>query len=333
LTLTLHNLHNNPGRQKTRPGFKVVLAFALLLTSFVSTAQDPEDPIFEQEEPTLFLPVNRLLGDISYRAKYGKRPTEETPENLRIRTHLEYVEQELRTTPVFHLNAMQLENRYRILDLLHTYWNVGQFPQNNHFSNTRIPVFQDQDSNLCAVAYLIKHTAGQEVVNQINMKHKFHYIEMMQEAYILNWISDNGLTVRECAMIQPTYNYRPPTVTVKPPCTDSFEMPIVIHQLYQVDSVAQFIGGEKAFYDFMKQHQKYPKIAQENGIQGTVYISFIIAPNGNVCNITMRKGVSAPLDNEAKRLVELTSGQWNPARRQGQSVYSYYTVPIRFKLY
>jgi TonB family protein len=309
----------------------VMLCITWLLTASFSSAQILDDLIVEEIEPVYIQPVNRILGDISYQEKYGELPKENTSEKLRIQTHLEFVEQELRTAHVFNLDEQQLKNRYKVLDILNTYWRAGEFPT-NYYYHTRTPVFKDKDGNLCAVAYLIQQTAGDDVVNRINRTHKFHYVESMTEDYILDWMETYGLTVEECAMIQPTYNHHREQKIIKPPCVDTFPKSVVLYEIYQVDSAAHFIGGDKAFLDFMQQHRKYPQLAKEHGIEGTVYLSFIIAPNGVVCNITIPRGVSPVLDEEAKRLIRLTSGHWQPAKVKNKAVYSNYTVPVNFRL-
>lgn len=103
--------------------------------------------------------VNAILGNQSFRMVHGNDPTAETPEDLRLQTHLAYVEALLRERDVSHLSHSQPEKRYALLDVLHTYWTRGQFPRNTEVSG-RNPVFRDSDGRLCAVGYLIAESAG-----------------------------------------------------------------------------------------------------------------------------------------------------------------------------
>jgi len=65
--------------------------------------------------------INPLLGDISFINKFGQKPTVTTNEDLRIKIHLEYVENMLRQKDVSNLTVKQQENREYLLDLLHEY--------------------------------------------------------------------------------------------------------------------------------------------------------------------------------------------------------------------
>ena len=76
---------------------------------------------------------------------------------------------------------------------------------------------------------------------------------------------------------------------------------------------------------------KYPVIAQENGIQGKVYVTFVVGKDGSVSNATIARGVDASLDKEALRVVS-TLPKWKPGKQRGKPVNVSYTVPINFQL-
>jgi hypothetical protein len=153
--------------------------------------------------------VNVIIGDDSYLHTYGELPSAGTNEQMRIQTHLQYVEAVLRAKDVTHLTTAQKKNRMAMLDLLHEYWKAGVFPTNYDYPNQRIPCFIDKDGNICAVGYLIEQTAGREVAENINNKFKYTYLLNMHTDAIDAWIQTSGLTMEECAMIQPTYSYTP----------------------------------------------------------------------------------------------------------------------------
>ena len=100
--------------------------------------------------------VNAVIGDISFLESFGNQPSEETNEDLRIQTHLKYVERLLRSKNVSNLTEEQQENRLKMLDLLNDYWTAGIFPRNYGYPDQRIPCFIDKDGNICAVGYLIE---------------------------------------------------------------------------------------------------------------------------------------------------------------------------------
>ncbi len=149
--------------------------------------------------------INPLLGDISFVEKFGRLPDFNTDENLRIQTHLEYVESLLRSKSPAGLTPLQTENRENILDLLHTYWVSGVFPVNYDFPDKRVPCFIDKHQNICAVGYLIEQTAGREIAEDINAQYQYAYLSDMQHPAIDTWLQNSGLTREECAMIQPWY--------------------------------------------------------------------------------------------------------------------------------
>jgi hypothetical protein len=158
---------------------------------------------------TISQPVNSVLGDASYLIKYQNLPDKYSNEVIRIKTHLEYVENLLRNTSTKHLNKLQQFKRRQAIENLHFYWTAGIFPENRDFLNDRKPCFIDEKGNLCAVGYLIEKSAGREVAEQINARFQYEYLLEMEWNVIDEWIASSGLTKLECAMIQPTYGSTP----------------------------------------------------------------------------------------------------------------------------
>ncbi len=153
--------------------------------------------------------VNPIIGDISYVSKFGHTPNETTDNNLRIKTHLEYVENLLRKKDVSNLSVELKTKRNHLLDLLHIYWTNEKFPKNYDYSDQRKPCFIDKDETICAVGYLIEQTTSRNVADAININYKYDEILEMNDKTVENWILNSGLTKEECAMIQPTYGPSP----------------------------------------------------------------------------------------------------------------------------
>ncbi len=153
--------------------------------------------------------VNAVLNDESYIAVFGQQPGSETDEKLRIRTHLYYVGTLLRKTSSDHLSYEQWMNRTKILDMLQQYNEAGQFPVNRDYPGERKPCFIDADGNICAVGYLIEQTKGREIAEAINAKYQYDLLLDMDEPAIAAWAEEFGLTLEECAMIQPVYGPLP----------------------------------------------------------------------------------------------------------------------------
>ena len=153
--------------------------------------------------------VNPIIGDISFVSKFGHQPDGATNDQLRIRTHLEYVENLLRQKDVSALSVDLKNKRNHLLDLLHNYWTAGVFPKNYDYSDQRKPCFIDKDNTICAVGYLVEQTTSRQVADQINSKHQYDELLAMNDNTVDKWISTSGISKEECAMIQPTYGPRP----------------------------------------------------------------------------------------------------------------------------
>ena len=98
-----------------------------------------------------------------------------------------------------------------------------------------------------------------------------------------------------------------------------------------VEEMPEFPGGEAALRRYIANSIKYPQIAQENGIQGRVYVQFVVERDGSVSNASVARGVDPSLDREALRVVN-TLPKWKAGMQRGKPVKVSYTVPINFVL-
>ena len=98
-----------------------------------------------------------------------------------------------------------------------------------------------------------------------------------------------------------------------------------------VEDMPEFPGGDAALRAFIAQSVKYPTIAQENGIQGKVYVNFVVGKDGSITNAKIARGVDPSLDKEALRVVN-SLPKWKPGKQGGKPVRVSYTVPINFVL-
>jgi len=98
-----------------------------------------------------------------------------------------------------------------------------------------------------------------------------------------------------------------------------------------VENMPEFPGGDLALYRFISNAVKYPRIAQDNGIKGKVYVTFVVERDGSVSNIRITRGVESSLDNEALRVIG-TLPKWKPGTQGGKPVRVSYSVPINFIL-
>lgn len=99
-----------------------------------------------------------------------------------------------------------------------------------------------------------------------------------------------------------------------------------------VEDMPKFRGGDiNTFRDWVQKRVRYPELATENGIQGRVFISFVVETNGNVSNVTVTRSVDALLDEAAKEAVS-ASPKWEPGMQRGRPVRVKYSIPIIFQL-
>lgn len=152
-------------------------------------------------------PVNSILADKSFHSRFGYSPDGFSGENLRIKTHLEYVYELLKNKNVSYLPPELFSQRMLLLEFLHEYLQAEIFPHNYDHNDQRVPCFIDRDGRICAVGYLIEKTSGRQTAEQINSEHKYDLIMEMNDEAVNTWIRTSGLTEEECAMIQPSYGY------------------------------------------------------------------------------------------------------------------------------
>lgn len=100
----------------------------------------------------------------------------------------------------------------------------------------------------------------------------------------------------------------------------------------RVEANPEFIDGNKALFQFIKDSLHYPAIAREIDVEGNVYVGFIVETDGRLTNITVKRGLQRDFDAEAVRVVNLMSGKWKAGKQSGKPVRVAYTVPIKFRL-
>ncbi len=93
----------------------------------------------------------------------------------------------------------------------------------------------------------------------------------------------------------------------------------------------QYPGGIRSFYTYLSAHIQAPSKSIKNEMQGRVILSVIIEKDGSISNVHVEQGISAELDNEAIRLVNL-SPKWEPGLLNGKAVRVQRTLPMNFSL-
>jgi TonB family protein len=98
-----------------------------------------------------------------------------------------------------------------------------------------------------------------------------------------------------------------------------------------VEQMPEFPGGEDSLRNFIRRTIKYPDLARESSVEGTVYINFIIEKDGSVSNPKILRGIGSGCDEEAIRVIKLMP-RWIPGKQNGKTVRVQYNLPIKFKL-
>lgn len=104
------------------------------------------------------------------------------------------------------------------------------------------------------------------------------------------------------------------------------------NQVYTiVEQQPVFPGGYEAMIEFFKKNIRYPRAARNNGIEGRVFVGFVVNKNGSIGGSTVVKGVHPLLDEEALRVIGLMP-DWRPGVQGGKAVNVRFIAPIIFKL-
>lgn len=126
---------------------------------------------------------------------------------------------------------------------------------------------------------------------------------------------DDGV---DASLVEPP----PPVIEEKPKEPEVFKY---------VEQMPAFPDGEAAMMKYIREKIKYPSIAKENGIEGTVVIQFVVSPTGNITKVLVARGIGGGCDEEAVRVVK-GMPNWKAGKHNGKAVPVSFTLPIKFKL-
>jgi periplasmic protein TonB len=99
----------------------------------------------------------------------------------------------------------------------------------------------------------------------------------------------------------------------------------------EVEEMPEYPGGINALKSEIASSINYPVEAKKNGIQGKVFVSFVIDEQGKVTNAKIERGMEASLDQESLRVVNNLKS-WKPGKEKGKAVKVAYTIPINYAL-
>ena len=98
-----------------------------------------------------------------------------------------------------------------------------------------------------------------------------------------------------------------------------------------VEQMPEFPGGEEARTKFFIDNITYPKEALKNGIQGRVFVTFVVEKDGKITNVRVLRGIGGGCDEEAARVISLMP-DWKPGKHKGKPVRVQFNLPVQFKL-
>lgn len=98
-----------------------------------------------------------------------------------------------------------------------------------------------------------------------------------------------------------------------------------------VEDMPSFPGGEAKLMEYLGKNTKFPPLAKDAGIQGIVYVTFVVAQDGSIDNVKVLRGIGGGCDEEALRVIK-NMPKWTPGKQRGRAVRVQYNIPIRFIL-
>lgn len=98
-----------------------------------------------------------------------------------------------------------------------------------------------------------------------------------------------------------------------------------------VEENASFKGGDVEYFKYLSENVKYPLIAKESNISGTVFVSFIVERDGSISNVSLVKGIGGGCDEVAMETIKKMP-KWNPGKQRTKAVRTKLILPIKFSL-
>ena len=98
-----------------------------------------------------------------------------------------------------------------------------------------------------------------------------------------------------------------------------------------VEKAPVFPGGMEKLFQYLTNNVEYPQVAKEKGIQGRVFVNFIVDNDGSVDSVKVLKGIGGGCDEEAIRVVAAMPN-WEPGMQRGKPVRVSYNLPVKFTL-
>lgn len=147
-------------------------------------------------------------------------------------------------------------------------------------------------------------------------------------------------TVEELALLDPGPQAQPgdsvvwaeePVAVVEPEPEPEPEPEAPMKPFVIAEVMPEFPGGIDGLYAHLAREIRYPVVAMENGIQGKVFVRFVVQTDGRVTDAVVLRGIGGGCDEEALRVIRALP-RWTPGRQNNRPVPVEYTLPVRFVL-
>lgn len=157
---------------------------------------------------------------------------------------------------------------------------------------------------------------AQSIVNSSNASSMAHFDDDDEPAFVFN-VGAKQITPSATTHTSPASNGNN---------TEPSEDAVV------VDYAPEFPGGTEGIWSFLASNIEYPKICQENGIQGRAIVEFVINRDGSVVDVEIQRTAGDEiLDEEAVRVVKMLP-KFKPAIKDGKPIRVKMTISINFRL-
>jgi TonB family protein len=130
---------------------------------------------------------------------------------------------------------------------------------------------------------------------------------------------------------EPTQTEIPAQAEVETTNIEPIEIPQDTVIFNVVEQMPSFPGGDEARINYILENIRYPEEARKKGIQGRVFVTFVVEANGAVTNVKILRGIGGGCDEEAIRIVEAMP-VWEPGIQRGKPVRVQFNMPIHFAL-
>ncbi|WP_158800518.1 energy transducer TonB [Pedobacter sp. L105] len=169
----------------------------------------------------------------------------------------------------------------------------------------------------------VKMTANIKVVEQPDVDETPPSLEQLKDA-VVGQVTQTGKATQASAV--PEAAAGPGTGIGVSPAPDNN-----VYETGSVEKYPEFEGGMAAWAKFIQRNLRYPEQATEEGIQGKVFVSFVIERDGSITDVTILKGIGGGCDEESLRVIK-KSPRWKPGMQHNNPVRVRYTMPLSFTL-